>query len=254
MNLPPDPRSRDEIYWSALEELVSRSGYRLRHILQNWPAYVQRQDYPRFLSHYELFRKIIDLPGCVIDLGVYRGATFFTWAALLETFCPFDVSRRVYGFESFQGLQQFSPEDGPLAPKLGKYRGAFRASEQEVQTLMELHSTEDSVPGSGRSQLIVGDLSETLPRFLSENPGLKISLIHFDLDLYAPTKLALELLYPHVVNGGIVCFDEYGLVPWQGETQAVDEYFASRGESPRLEKHSFTQSPHAFWIKQAKNQ
>ena len=59
-----------------------------------------------------------------------------------------------------------------------------------------------------------------------DNPEFKISLLHIDIDLYEATKIILELLYPKVVNGGVIIFDEYGT--FGGETIAIDEYFRGK--------------------------
>lgn len=244
-----DSMSRDRAYWQRLTALFEERGYSVEDILRNWPAYILRRDLPRFLSHYELFKQVVDLPGCILELGVFRGSSFFTWSTLMETFCPFDRSRKVFGFDSFEGLQNFGEKDGRADGSVQKVVGGYKATAHEVQTLVELHNSDNMIPGTKRCELVVGDLTETIPKFLEERPGLKIALLHFDVDLYEPTKYALEMLYPLVLKGGIVCFDEYGLIPWQGETRAVDEYFASIGEQPTIHKHPFTQTPHGYLIK-----
>nr|MBK7063964.1 hypothetical protein [Deltaproteobacteria bacterium] len=88
-----------------------------------------------------------------------------------------------------------------------------------------------------------------LLQWLEENPGLRISLLHLDVDLYEPTLAALKAFYPRVVTGGVVIFDEYGLMPWEGESQAVDEYFASIGERPLIKKFPTFHNPHGYMIK-----
>lgn len=248
---PPsfDSAQRDNYYWESLTQIAGERGYTPEDLLRNWPAYVMRRDIPRFLSHYELFKQVIDLPGCIVELGVFKGASFFTWSILLETFVPFDRSRKVYGFDSFEGLPALQPEDGAQDDGAGKHQGGYKATAAEVIKLTEMHNADNMITGTKRANLIVGDIRDTIPRFLKDNPGLKISLLHFDVDLYEPTKYGLEMLYPLVLKGGIVCFDEYGLIPWQGETRAVDEYFKSIGEQPTIRKHAFTQTPHGYLIK-----
>ena len=44
-------------------------------------------------------------------------------------------------------------------------------------------------------ELIKGDVLETLPTFLSEHPDYRFAAIHFDMDVYSPTKFALEILW-----------------------------------------------------------
>ena len=250
--VPPtfDAQQRDEYYWESLSRIFAERNYSYEDILRHWPAYILRRDLPRFLSHYELFKNVIDLPGCIVELGVFKGDSFFTWSILMETFVPFDRSRKVFGFDSFEGLTQFGSEDGKDDATVHKTLGGYKCTSEEVRKLTEMHNSDNMITGTKRANLIVGDIKETLPQFLEDNPGLKISLLHFDLDLYEPTKYALEVLYPLVLNGGIVCFDEYGLIPWQGETRAADEYFLSIGEKPRMRKHAFSQTPHAYFVKQ----
>lgn len=248
---PPsfDSAARDRYFWQTIKEALASHEMDLQTVLRHFPAFVMRRDIPRFLSHYELFKQVIDLPGCVVDLGVWYGSSFFTWAKLLETFCPFDRSRKVFGFDSFEGLTQFSEKDGAKSDTVQKCEGGYLAPEEFVQTLVKLHNSDNMIPNTERCKLIVGDLTKTLPEFLKAHPGLKISLLHFDVDLYEPTKYALELLYPYVVKGGVVCLDEYGLIPWQGETNAVDEFFAKHPNPPTIKKHPFAQTPHGYFIK-----
>lgn len=245
-----DSRARDETYWRELSRVFGERGYSHEDILRNFPAYVLRRDVTRFLSHYELFKQVIDLPGCIVELGVFKGASFFTWSMLMEIFVPFDRSRKVFGFDTFEGLTDFTSADGRMDTSVHKVVGGYKCTAAELETLTALHNSDNMIPGTLRSNLVIGDVKDTIPKFLDENPGLKISLLHFDVDLYEPTKVGMEQLFPLVVTGGVVCFDEYGLVPWQGETRAVDEYFARIGIAPLIRKHAFTQTPHGYLIKE----
>lgn len=244
-----DGNLRDKNYWKILSEIQKNRNYSLEDMLRQWPAYVMRRDLPRFLSHYELFKKVVDLPGCIIDLGVWKGTSFFTWSSLLEIFTPYDRSRKVYGFDTFAGLQKFDQKDGKNDETVQKNVGGYFATEDEVANLVEIHNSDNMIPGTKRSNLVVGDIKDTLPTFLEKNPGLRISLLHFDMDLYEPTLKALEILYPRVLAGGVICFDEFGLVPWQGETLAVEEYFKKINIRPVIKKHPFAQTPHGYFIK-----
>jgi hypothetical protein len=255
---PPkfDSLSRDTYYWQQLDQLVAKRQYSLEDVLRNGTAYMMRRDLIRFMAYYELFRKVQNVAGAIVELGVYRGASFFCWANLLETFCPFDRHRNVFGFDSFEGLQDFQPEDGadldgnvPRDELAMRYPGGWKATAWEFERLVEMHNADSMIPGYPRSRIVVGDIAETIPKFVKENPGFRISLVHFDVDLYEPTKVGLECLYPLVVPGGIVAFDEYACVAWPGESTAVDEYFASIGERPKLEKFSFAQAP-TYIVKQ----
>ncbi len=90
---------------------------------------------------------------------------------------------------------------------------------------------------------------KTIPIFLESNPGFRISLLNFDVDLYEATKFGLEKLFDKVVSGGVVIFDEYALQPWEGETQAVEEFLLAKGLKYTLRKLPFSSSPGAYLIK-----
>lgn len=251
MNLFVNYPEREKWLASEVERIIREQGVPVSDVLRFWPAYVQRRTLPRFLAHYELFKKTLDLPGSIAELGVYRGSSFFTWANLLETFCPNDRSRKVYGFDHFEGLRQdqfLEAADGLSDGTDGKKGGAYRTDAQPIRDLIRLHNEDNLLPGIERCILIEGDVFESVPKFLTENPGLRVNLLYFDMDLYRPTKFCLERLYPYVVPGGVVCFDEYGLIPWEGESRAVEEYFA--GCLPRLRKIPFATTPGAYFIKE----
>lgn len=242
---------RDRAIWNRISSLIKDNNHSFQHVLELFPAYARRLHMGRFLAHYELFKNIIDLPGCVVELGVYRGPSLLTWAKLMETFCPGDRKRMIYGFDSFQGLQNFTLQDGKPVENFGKTVGGYSANDvvDEITELVNICNDDSMISGVPRCQLVIGDIKDTLPRFLEENPGLRISLLHFDMDLYEPTKIGLELLYPLVVKGGVVIFDEYGVIPWQGESNAVDEYFDSIGEHHVFRKFPFSTQPHGYFIK-----
>ena len=223
-----DSAGRDRYYWQQIAKLQETAGYSTEDMLRHFSAYAMRRDLPRFLAHYELFKLTIDLPGCIVDLGIYRGASFFTFSGLME-------------------LTQFTEKDGRKDTAAAKVEGGYKATLEEIETLVEIHNLDNMIPGTRRCVLVNGDIKDTLPAFLEQNPGLKIALLHFDMDLYEPTMIRLEALSPYVLKGGVVCFDEYGQIPWGGETNAVDEYF--KGEPPTIKKFHFAQTPHGYFIK-----
>lgn len=240
--------AKDNLHWEMVEAIIKGQGFTIREVLRYFPAYIRRRELPRFLAHYELFKQIVELPGSIVELGVYRGAGFFTWANLLETFCPGDRYRMVYGFDHFEGLTQYTDSDGVLNDKEKVVR-AFSSSAEAMRKLVEIHNDDNLLPGITRCRLIEGDVLQTIPQFLSENPGLRISLLNLDMDLYEPTKVALELLYPFVVTGGIIVSDEYGWLDWPGESKAVDEFLSRLPEKPVVKRFPITGTPGGYLIK-----
>ncbi len=95
-------------------------------------------------------------------------------------------------------------------------------------------------------QLIKGDIRETLPKFLNDNPAFRIALLHIDTDVYEPCKATLELCWDRIVSGGIIVFDDYATI--EGETTAVDEFF--KGRPHKFHKFPFSHEKPSFMIKE----
>lgn len=190
----------------------------------------RRQLLKRFLAHTELFKLTLEVPGDIAELGVFRGLGLMTWANLLEAYCIGDRTKTVYGFDNWTGFTGFSPEDGARSEDAHKVEGGFDASafKAELEDAIAIFDQDRFIPWKPRIKLVEGDIETTVPSFLEENPGIRFSLVHFDCDLYRPTKASLEAIWPRVSRGGVVMFDEYAIRDWPGETQAVDEYFADK--------------------------
>ena len=72
-------------------------------------------------------------------------------------------------------------------------------------------------------QLIKGDATVTIKKYLEDNPETIIALAYFDFDLYEPTKTCLEAIKGHLTKGSILGFDELGFHNFPGETLAMKE-------------------------------
>lgn len=239
---------KKEDYYQQLEVLIAEAGFSLQDVLQHFPAFIARRSVPTFVALYELFKLVQFIPGSIVELGVYRGSGMMTFAHLLETFCAQDESRLVYGFDHCQGIVAHDQAiDSDLKPWIDNVLGELKNPEHLLSRLIDIQNQDNLRQGFKRSHFINGDICETIPQFIKDNPHLKLSLIHFDVGLYAPTKAALETLYPHLVKGGVVCFNGYGMRPWEGEARAIEEYFE---KTPVMKKFNFSSVPHAYFIKE----
>lgn len=173
----------------------------------------------KLLSHYELYKMVHELPGDVVETGVFKGASFLRWLTfrnLLEN----QNSRKVIGFDSFAAFPETSFEkDKEYVKRFTDESGENSISKEELETICTHKEFKNY-------ELVKGDILETLPEYFQQNAHTKIALLHIDTDVYEPAKVALEVLWPRLVKGGIVIFDDYGTFP--GETQAVDEFFADK--------------------------
>lgn len=215
---------------TALEEGIAKHCERFEidplQAAKHFPVLARRQWLKRFLAHTELFKKTLETPGDIAELGVFRGLGLMTWANLLECYCIGDRTKVVYGFDNWRGFGELSPEDGQVDSGVQKETGGFDCGQfrEELDAAIALFDADRFIPQKPRITLIDGDIETSVPKFIQENPGVRFSLIHFDCDLYRPTKAALEALWPKLSRGGIMLFDEYAIREWPGETAAVDEF------------------------------
>ena len=87
---------------------------------------------------------------------------------------------------------------------------------------------ENIIPNiDNRIKLIQGDVEDTLPKFIEENPGFRTSLIYIDVDIARPTYCALKYLWDRLLPGGIILFDEYEYHVFS-ESEGVDKFLKER--------------------------
>lgn len=187
----------------------------------------------KIIAHYELFKMVKDLPGDIVECGVFKGASLVRFAGFRSLFEKTYVCK-IIGFDSFEGF----PGTGFDADK--KYRENFMAeagnqsiSKEQLYGVLKKKSVERCV------ELVAGNIVETVPKYVENNPSLKISLLNLDVDIYEPSVTILKYLYPRIVKGGVLILDDYGKFP--GETKAVDDYFER--QNVEIKKFSFAMTP-----------
>lgn len=193
----------------------------------------------KILIRYRLFEKTIDIPGDIIECGVFKGAGLMYWGKLLEIFSS-NSQKRVIGFDGFRPFLEM-----PLRTE--EYSVAER--HDEIIPGVSKREVEAAIDAAGlahRIELIEGDIGVTAIEYARQNIGTRISLLHLDLDTYSGTKAALASFYPLVSSGGLVILDEYGM-PGMGETDAVDEFLAGKGI--RVMAVPYSESPTGYFIK-----
>lgn len=188
------------------------------------------------LAQYELYKKIVNIPGEVLEFGVYKGASiirFATYRELLEN----TYSRKIIGFDIFGEFPKTDNDDDNKFIQRFEEQGGNGISKEALEDFIK-HKKINNI------ELIKGNVFDTLDEFLEKNKQIKISLLHLDLDVYKPTKFILEKLYERMVPGGIIVFDDYGTV--KGATDAIDEFLKEKNK--KIEKLSLCYIP-SFVVK-----
>ena len=166
-----------------------------------------------FGDAFDVFRYALDQApdgGVVAEFGVSFGNSIRFIASLTD--------RKVYGFDSFEGL----PEPWQEEPK-------------------GMYTTRGKLPEApGNVEFRVGWFKDTLPSFATQLAE-PLVFANVDCDLYSSTREVLETLGHLFPAGCVICFDEYlGHETWQqDEYRAFQEYVARTGRSYRYLGFSF---------------
>jgi len=186
----------------------------------------------KFLNHLEIYKKIIDLPGDILEFGVYKGTSLVRLLSFRDLI-EHSSSRKIYGFDIFGKF----PDDLSLESDrtfVDKFEdaGGWGISKDDLESHL-------ADKGFSNYELVQGDINETIVTFLEKKPHLKISLMHIDVDVYEPTMNILNAFWERIVPGGILMLDDYGTV--EGETKAVDDFF--KNKSTIIQKPSYYHIP-----------
>ena len=197
--------------------------------VSKYAGFLYRSHLERHLAIYELYKKTVEIPGSVAEFGVYNGSTFYYLSRLIEIFNrpSFEkdeaCSNHLYGFDIFTGITELTLEDNSIIETSQRKIGGFRQNPElffeDFEWFKKNNSTID-----GRMHIIQGDVSETFPRFVKENPGVRFRFVLMDMDIYKPTNFVLQSIIDYMVPGGVIAFDEYAVQEWPGETMAVDQF------------------------------
>ncbi len=208
------------------EALFNISDDPLSDKIDSFSRFASRKSLARFLVRYELMKKIINVNGSVLDCGVLSGQGLFTFAKVLTMLEPYNHTRKIIGFDTFEGFPHFDEKDTNTGLSSLLNKGDLKSdSYQNLLKSVELFDKNRPLNHINKIELIKGDICETAPNYVNNNPHLIVSLLYLDMDLYQPTLSALKAFAPLVPKGGLIVFDELNLKDFPGESLAFKEYF-----------------------------
>lgn len=162
----------------------------------------------KLLHRHDFFLKTKDLPGDIVEIGVFKGSGIATFSKFVDIYCP-NSNKQIIGFDIFDPVQSqiILKKDNPNDKE--NMNTVYSRISSSERTLESVHKTLDAMDIHKKYVLIEGDVEDTLPIFIKENPGFRISLLYIDVDIERPTYNALKYLWDRVLPGGMIVFDEY---------------------------------------------
>jgi hypothetical protein len=208
-----------------LNKLFESSPMPIDHKMINLGLYMRSSVLSKTLYINELYEMIVDLPGSIMEFGSWYGTNLALFESLRAIYDPYNYTRKVIGFDTYDGYDNISEEDGKNdLVKEGQYNTPDNYIDYLGQVL-DFHQNENVLPHIKKYDLIKGDATKTIYEYLDKNKHTMISLAYFDMQLYTPTKKCLEAIKPYLVKGAIIAMDEINNDEFPGETVAFREVF-----------------------------
>lgn len=192
-------------------------------LLPNLGLFLTSKALSRVLFFYEIYKKIVDTHGVIMEFGVRWGQNLALLSALRGIFEPFNRHRKIIGFDTFAGFRGMGPEDGDRCKTVDGSFSVSEGYEAYLEKLLAIADALNPIAHLRKFELVKGDAVETVPAYLKRHPETIVSLAIFDFDIYKPTKAALEAVKPHLMKGSVLVFDELCDDIFPGETLAARE-------------------------------
>lgn len=169
---------------------------------------------------YELWSLVGELrqiPGAILEVGVWRGGTGAIMAARQSAL---GISDPTFLADTWEGVVKTGEVDTYY------YDGRHDdASRQDVETLLRRL-------GLDNVQLLQGIFPDDTGDQVAD---MTFRLCHIDVDVYQSAKDVFDWAWPRLSRGGAVVFDDYGCPGTPGVTKFVEE---QRGGADRFLLHN----------------
>jgi O-methyltransferase len=191
----------------------------------------------RMYALYQATRHVVarDIPGDLVECGVWRGGSVMLMASTLLAVGRTD--RTIWLYDTFDGVTPPTARDvearsgRPAAELLDVRR---RARDDNYWGVASRAEVERNLLATGypmeRFRFVTGDVTTTLEATAPET----VALLRLDTDWYRSTRHELERLYPRLASGGVLILDDYGY--WRGARAAADEYLGALAAPPLLHR------------------
>jgi O-methyltransferase len=166
---------------------------------------------------WSLVGELRDVPGAILEVGVWRGGTGILMAARAA---GLGIEDPVYLCDTWSGVVKTGAVDTYYRD--GKHDDASPELVERLAAKLRLENAE----------LLEGVFPEETGNRIA---GRTFRFCHCDVDVYQSAKDVLEWVWPRLSPGGVVAFDDYGFPACPGVTKLVDE---QRMRDDRLVVHN----------------
>ena len=210
--------------FQGMQATETNAGLHPAEFMANFSRFVRTTDITRLLAIHELYQKVKNVQGSIVEIGVLNGFNVFNFAHFVEIYEHRNYTRQVLGFDTFEGYPtKFHAADN-LDSENSERRGDVKTSSFEtLERSVDIFNSSVIMNQFDRIRLIKGDVLDTVPSFVKDNGELVVALLLCHTDIYGPTRVALEHFLPLMPKGGIVAFGGTNWRQLPGESVAMKE-------------------------------
>ena len=217
----------DVIKRNELLEIMMNSPIPQEELMSNMALFLDRRLLSRYFFIHELYEKILNIHGSILEFGVRYGQNLALFNSLRGILEPYNHNRKIAGFDTWEGFSKLSSSDKSDLWETGDF-GVPKDYESFLEQVLAKHEQLAPLSDIKKFELVKGDATETIFSYLEQHAETLISLAYFDFDLYEPTKVCLEAILPYLSKGAVIAFDELNVKEWPGETKAFREILGNQ--------------------------
>ncbi len=224
----------NKIYFEYLNNLLKESPS-VEDLIHQFPVFVGSVNLARFLTLYEVYNQTKNISGDILDIGTWKGFSFFTFVKLIKIFEPY-TSTQVHCMDSFEGMNKSEEYLQKITGSSNKYD---ECSEELTKKLLDLQGL-DGIGIVNRLNIIY-DLEE----WCNKRPWHRFKLIFLDCGIEEVLESSFRNLWDRLVPGGILLLDHFNSSASPSESNFVSKYC----KNCEIKQISFSRSPSAYIVK-----
>src|SRR5688572_28928048 len=137
-------------------------------LLSNLGLYLNRQTLSRILFMNDLYKKIINIHGVIVEFGVRWGQNLSLFSSFRGMYEPYNYNRKIIGFDTFGGFPSVDTQDGSKVAK-GDYN-VTPGYQEYLERVLQYHQSESPISHKKKFELVQGDATLTIHEYLKRHP------------------------------------------------------------------------------------
>ena len=175
--------------------------------INSFTKFSGRQNIAKLIAQYELINLTKNVLGDIIEGGVYHGSGLMGWANLVVSLEPYNYQCKIIGFDTFKGSTGVNVKDNTSDKTKRREREYNANNYKDILETVKIFDMDRPLSHIKKVELVKGDISKTIPKYLKSNKQQTIRILHLGMNLYLPTKNALKYFLPIMSKGSIVAID-----------------------------------------------